>query len=80
MQLTNAELVSNPVIIRTGRVTLSGKRGTLPKPESFLVQQWSDGAAYYYLGRDLARTSDGWVALTVPLEEVVWDRSAELAK
>jgi SLT domain-containing protein len=58
---------------RYGRVML--REGPGRGFGSYLVREEEDGSLAYYLGRDLARTADGWVTLGEEHRpKVVWDR------
>jgi hypothetical protein len=65
---------TNETPTRTGSVHL--KVSYFPtRYETFPVRQWADGTTDYYLGRDLARTADGWVTLPADqLDRVAWDK------
>lgn len=68
----NTETNTEITVVRTGRVTLMSDIRRRRR-ESFVVQEWSDGTMFYYLG-SAARTPDGWVDLTeCHRDSVIWD-------
>lgn len=66
--------VATPTAPAYGRVMMRAGGARVPYHKSFLVRRHPDGGVEYWLGTDLAHTSDGWVDL--PAEHhpsITWD-------